>query len=144
MLWVTVRYDPEDPLLDALSRALHSRPRYAHGYWEANGGFTLFGRPFVDTGSEYHSGLPFASLDSGYAWLGLVSGLASAVVCCVAYVRGAMRAARGRDWFVGVSLLALASLYLLVECYPLALDASFPALLLAAGGTQDAGRAGLG
>lgn len=129
-LAATAHYDGSNALFAALNHATHSRPFFAHEYYEAVGGFATAGAPALAQGS-YHAGTAFWGVDSGYSQLGLIYGLAATCALAITYAVATWRAsARGVDVPTAAIILACA-LYLAVEPFPLFLHLSFVGLFLA-------------
>ena len=129
MLLSCVFFDATNPLFALLNKLTNARPHFAHSYFVRNGGFTIFGRPYVTT-NYYHSGLPFQNLDSGYCYLPLVYGVATMAILFSAYVAIVVKGEWGRRRFIAGVLILLSAAYMTVESFGLNLATCFPMLLL--------------
>lgn len=136
MLMLTAGREGMQGLASLVDRLTHSRAYFASAYYEANGGFTLLGRPLVSS-SSFHSGLGFAAVDCAYSYMALVHGIAPLVAVAACYVALVLRWGRSRVHpFLFWSLMVYAA-YAVVENYPLVLCANYSMLLLAASGADD-------
>ena len=129
MLVCTAFYDAGNPVCEWLNKFIHGRPNHAHEYYVSNHGFTHLGREYVST-SSYHSGLPFASVDSGYDKLAMVYGLFTMYVLIVTYLACVWKTAFHKKRFFIMCVFLMNSAYLLVESIPLFVTANFGVLFL--------------
>lgn len=129
MLLCCALYDQKNPLVSLMDGLTHYRPRYAHGYFVRNGGFTMLGRKYVTT-SFHHTGLPFQNVDSGYCFLPLVHGIAATVALAVTYVLAVLRAPRRERHLSLWSVLLLGMVFLVVESFGLNLVSCFPLIIM--------------
>lgn len=128
-LAATAHYDNGNALFAALDHATHSRPFFAHEYYEAAGGFATAGAPALTQGS-YHAGTAFWGVDSGYSQLGLIYGLAATCALAMTYAVATWRAStRGVD-VPTAAIILMCAFYLAVEPFPLFLHLSFVGLFL--------------
>lgn len=130
MLACMVFYDASNPVVSALNKLTHGRLLYGHQYYANHNGFAIFGKPFVNP-SQYHNGLPFESVDSGYYFIPIVYGLFSQLSLIAIYVVAVIKLSRHENRFAIMSLLLIASLYMLIESYAAFPFTSFVVLFLA-------------
>ncbi|SER35279.1 hypothetical protein SAMN05216446_0482 [Parafannyhessea umbonata] len=130
MLLLTANHGGYGILADIVDRLTHLRPSFANQYYVANGGFTLFGRPYVHS-STYHNGLGFAAVDSSYSYMSLVNGMVALLACFVAYVVLVVRSRGKRVHPFAVAAILIYVVYGVVEGYPMYLHSNFTLLLLA-------------
>lgn len=129
MLVLVANYKGLDGVAAFADGITHYRPRFASNYYEANGGFTLFGRPFVSV-PAHHNGGAFSAVDSAYAYFSLVFGIFPLIVCGASYVACIIRAKRGVVHpFLLVAILLFA-VFALVEGLPMHLYSNVTLLLL--------------
>lgn len=130
MLLLTANHVGCGAFADMVDRLTHFRPYYANQYYVAHGGFTLFGRPYVNS-STYHNGLSFAAVDCSYSYMSLVNGIAALLVCFVTYTSLVIRSRREGVHPFAVAAILIYAVYGVVEGYPMYLRSNFTLLLLA-------------
>ena len=129
MLYLVMHHDSSGILADLADKATHARPLFASKYYEANGGFTLFGRPFVSAPS-YHNGAGFAAVDSSYAYFALVFGLVPLAVCIAAYAFCIIRAKKKAIHPFVIAVIIVYAVFALIEGLPMHLYSNVTFLLL--------------
>ncbi|HAM16882.1 MAG TPA: hypothetical protein DCP91_13730, partial [Eggerthellaceae bacterium] len=129
MIVSTAFYSADNPVFALFNKLLHERPHFAHQYYSSHGGFTLFGAKYASV-SNYHTGLPFTSVDCGYSRLALCVGAFAFVAMAATYVVAVRKLSRDNPHFLVMVILLLCSAYLMVETAQLYLASGVMAIFV--------------
>ena len=125
----TAFFDSANPFMNWFNGIVHGRPLLAHNYYLGHDGFTLFGREYSPT-VDYHSGLPFTSVDSGYSFLPLVTGIIPMLLLFANYLAASWQLLKKPSNYFVVMILLMQSFYFLVEFVPALLVLNFSVLFI--------------
>ena len=123
-----VWYEETNSFFILMDRVTHFRPLFAHRYYLSVETISLFGKPY-EVLPNYHTGIAFQNVDSGYCFLILVYGLGSLVTLVITYLYAIPKIVESKGALGYVLLIVMCSLYMIIENFPLYIALS-PALLI--------------